>query len=101
MGRRHTPAQAVDRDHAAAQLVRFVLGATAAGIVHADPDPEDVLVLPDGRLAILDFGAWRELDRDRVILSPRPPLTRSWPAMSTGSPAPSTISGGSLPTAAR
>lgn len=58
-----------DRDRAAAQLVRFVLGATAAGIVHADPDPDDVLVLADGRLAVLDFGAWREVDRDRVILA--------------------------------
>jgi predicted unusual protein kinase regulating ubiquinone biosynthesis (AarF/ABC1/UbiB family) len=61
--------QAADRDPAAAQLVRFALGATAAGIVHADPDPEDVLVLPDGRLAILGFGAWCEVDRDRVVLA--------------------------------
>jgi ABC1 family protein len=61
--------QADDPDHAAAQLVRFVLGATAAGIIHADPDPDDVLVLADGRLAVLDFGAWRDLDRDRVILA--------------------------------
>ncbi len=62
-------AHAADRDHAAAQLVRFVVGATAAGIIHADPDPDDVLVLPDGRLAILDFGAWREVDRDRLVLA--------------------------------
>jgi ABC1 atypical kinase-like domain len=61
--------QADDRDHAAVQLVRFVLGATAAGIIHADPDPDDVLVLADGRLAVLDFGAWREIDGDRVILA--------------------------------
>jgi hypothetical protein len=61
--------QADNPDHAAAQLVRFVLGATAAGIIHADPDPDDVLVLADGRLAVLDFGAWRDLDRDRVILA--------------------------------
>jgi hypothetical protein len=60
---------AADRDAAAAQLVRFALGAAAAGIFHADPDPEDVLVLPDGRLAILDFGAWCEVDRDRVVLA--------------------------------
>jgi hypothetical protein len=61
--------QAADPDRAAAQLVQFALGATAAGILHADPDPDDVLVLPDGRLAILDFGAWCEVDRDRVLLA--------------------------------
>jgi hypothetical protein len=61
--------QVPDRDHVAAQLVRFALGSTTAGIVHADPDPEDVLVLPDGRLAILDFGAWCEVDRDRGALA--------------------------------
>lgn len=61
--------QATDRDRAAARLVQFALGATAAGIVHADPDPDDVLVLPDGRLAILDFGAWSEVDNDRAALA--------------------------------
>jgi hypothetical protein len=60
--------QADDPDHAAAQLVRFVLGATA-GIIHADADPDDVLLLADGRLAVIDFGAWRDLDHDRVILA--------------------------------
>jgi hypothetical protein len=59
---------APDPDEAAALLVQFALGAAHAGIVHADADPDDVLVLPDGRLAILDFGAWREVDRDRVAL---------------------------------
>jgi predicted unusual protein kinase regulating ubiquinone biosynthesis (AarF/ABC1/UbiB family) len=49
--------EAKDRDAAAARLVLFVLGGLQAGIVHADIDPEDVLVLDDGRLAILDFGA--------------------------------------------
>jgi predicted unusual protein kinase regulating ubiquinone biosynthesis (AarF/ABC1/UbiB family) len=61
--------QAADRDRAAAELIRFALGSTAAGIIHAAPDPEDVLVLPDGRLAILDFGAWCAVDRDRVVLA--------------------------------
>lgn len=55
-----------DRDGAAARLVLFALGAARAGIVHADLHPEDVLVLADGRLAILDFGATRTIDADRV-----------------------------------
>ena len=53
--------QAPDPDRAAALLVRFVLGSARFGIVHADPDPDDVLVLTDGRMAILDFGATREV----------------------------------------
>src|SRR5581483_8005001 len=50
-------AQAPDPDHAAACLVAFGIGAAATGLVHADLKPEDVLVMADGRLAILDFGA--------------------------------------------
>jgi hypothetical protein len=49
--------------------VQFALGAASVGIVHADLDPENVLVLPDGQLAILDFGAWCNVDRERVALS--------------------------------
>jgi predicted unusual protein kinase regulating ubiquinone biosynthesis (AarF/ABC1/UbiB family) len=58
--------QAPDPDEAAARLVLFVLGGGVHGLVHADPDPDDVVVLPDGRLAILDFGATRVVDRERV-----------------------------------
>lgn len=57
---------AEDRDAAAARLVLFVLGGVRAGTVHADIDPDDVLVLKDGRLAILDFGATRIVDQVRV-----------------------------------
>jgi predicted unusual protein kinase regulating ubiquinone biosynthesis (AarF/ABC1/UbiB family) len=59
-------ARAPDHDRAAAQLVVFVLGALRAGFAHADPVPDDVLVRPDGRLAILDFGATRPVDPGRV-----------------------------------
>ena len=45
--------------------VRDRRGAARNGFAHADPHPDDVLVLPDGRLAILDFGATRGLDGDR------------------------------------
>jgi hypothetical protein len=60
--------RASDPDQAADRLIQFALGGAAAGIVHADPDPDDVLILPDGRLAMLDFGAWSEVDPDRVAL---------------------------------
>jgi len=60
--------RAADPDQAAARLVRFALGGGAAGIVHASPDPDDVLVLPDGQLAMVGFGAWSEVDPDRVAL---------------------------------
>lgn len=53
-------------DEACRLLLRFVLGGMRAGLVHADPDPRDVLVLGDGRIAVLDFGAIAEPDPDRV-----------------------------------
>lgn len=62
---------APDPDQAAVRLVQFALGAASVGIVHADLGPENVLVLPEGRLAILDFGAWCNVDRERVALSAR------------------------------
>jgi hypothetical protein len=61
--------RASDPDQAADRLVQFALGGAAAGIVHADPDPDDVLILPDGRLAMLDFGAWSVVDPHRVTLT--------------------------------
>jgi len=57
---------APDPDLAAARLVLFVLGSARSGVIHADPDPDDALVIPDGRLAILDFGATRTVDPVRV-----------------------------------
>jgi predicted unusual protein kinase regulating ubiquinone biosynthesis (AarF/ABC1/UbiB family) len=57
---------APDRDAASARLVVFAIGSARAGVVHADLYPEDVLVLSDGRLAILDFGAARTVEATRV-----------------------------------
>jgi predicted unusual protein kinase regulating ubiquinone biosynthesis (AarF/ABC1/UbiB family) len=57
---------ATDRDRACARLVAFAMGAARAGLVHADFDPRDVLVEPDGRLAVLDFGATRIVARERL-----------------------------------
>ena len=62
---------APDRDDAAAKLVLFAIGSARAGIIHADIDPDDVRVLDDGRLAILDFGATRNVDTERIEASAR------------------------------
>lgn len=43
-----------------------MLGSARSGVIHADPNPDDALVLPDGRLAILDFGATRTVDPART-----------------------------------
>lgn len=59
-------ASAPDRDQACRRLVGFVAGGLREGLVHADPDPRDVLVLADGRIAVLDFGAVAEPDPERV-----------------------------------
>jgi predicted unusual protein kinase regulating ubiquinone biosynthesis (AarF/ABC1/UbiB family) len=58
-----------DARRAAALLVRFHLGAPRFGTVHADPDPRDALLMADGRLAILDFGATRRVVPERVELA--------------------------------
>jgi hypothetical protein len=58
---------APDRDAAAALLLRFTLGAARSlGTIDADPHLDDALVLEDGRLAVLDFGATRTLEPGRV-----------------------------------
>jgi ubiquinone biosynthesis protein len=44
-------------------LVRLTLQTIfEEGLFHADPHPGNVLVLPDGRLSLLDFGMTGELD---------------------------------------
>ncbi len=62
--------EANDRDAACASLVRFSLGSQRSlGLVHADIDPDDVLVLDDGRIAVLDFGAVAPVTGPRVDVS--------------------------------
>jgi predicted unusual protein kinase regulating ubiquinone biosynthesis (AarF/ABC1/UbiB family) len=47
-----------DRDRAGILLVRFLFsGPARAGLLHADPHPGNFLLLADGRLGVLDFGA--------------------------------------------
>ena len=58
---------APDSDLAAARLVAFGIGAAVTiGVSHADLHPDNVLVGSDGGLTILDFGATRRVDRERV-----------------------------------
>ncbi|MDQ6745606.1 MAG: AarF/ABC1/UbiB kinase family protein [Actinomycetota bacterium] len=58
--------EALDPDGAAARLVLFAFGAARWGTVHADLLPDEVLALPDGRIAVIGFAATRTVDRDRV-----------------------------------
>jgi hypothetical protein len=59
--------EAPDSDQAAARLVGFGIGAAVTlGVTHADLHPDNVLVRPDGGLTILDFGATRRVDPERV-----------------------------------
>lgn len=50
------------RDRIGACLVHAVYaGPEKAGLLHADPHPGNFLLLPDGRIGILDFGAVKRL----------------------------------------
>lgn len=50
-----------ERDSACALLLEFMVSSPArAGLVHADPHPGNFMVLPDGRLGVIDFGAVSE-----------------------------------------
>lgn len=50
-----------ERDSACALLLEFTLSSPArAGMVHADPHPGNFMLLPDGRLGVIDFGAVAE-----------------------------------------
>ncbi|MFC7327694.1 ABC1 kinase family protein [Marinactinospora rubrisoli] len=51
-----------ERDHAGLLYTRFLFsGPERAGLLHADPHPGNFRLLPDGRLAVLDFGAVNRL----------------------------------------
>jgi ubiquinone biosynthesis protein len=53
----------VDRDKLADTLLRCCLKQMLIdGVFHADPHPGNVMVLADGRLALIDFGAVSRLD---------------------------------------
>jgi predicted unusual protein kinase regulating ubiquinone biosynthesis (AarF/ABC1/UbiB family) len=51
-----------ERFRVASQLVRAIYGPfLSQGLVHADPHPGNFMVLPDGRLAVLDAGIVKQL----------------------------------------
>jgi hypothetical protein len=60
------PHEAPDPDLVATRLVWFVSGGVRERMIHADLTPENVLVLDDGRVAVLDYGATRTVGRDRA-----------------------------------
>jgi predicted unusual protein kinase regulating ubiquinone biosynthesis (AarF/ABC1/UbiB family) len=51
-----------ERDRVGLLYVRFLFsGPARAGLLHADPHPGNYRLMPDGRLAVLDFGAVNRL----------------------------------------
>jgi predicted unusual protein kinase regulating ubiquinone biosynthesis (AarF/ABC1/UbiB family) len=51
-----------ERDAVSRRYIEFLLtGPARAGLLHADPHPGNYLLMPDGRLGVLDFGAVKEL----------------------------------------
>jgi predicted unusual protein kinase regulating ubiquinone biosynthesis (AarF/ABC1/UbiB family) len=51
-----------ERDEAGTRYMEFLLEAPGrVGLLHADPHPGNFRLLPDGRLAVLDFGAVKYL----------------------------------------
>jgi predicted unusual protein kinase regulating ubiquinone biosynthesis (AarF/ABC1/UbiB family) len=53
-------------DSTAAALLGFVVGGIREGLMHCDLDADDVLILDDGRVGVLDFGAVAVIDRARA-----------------------------------
>jgi len=62
LGRGPEKASAGERYRVSRLLLRAVLGPfLAGGTVHADPHPGNYLLMPDGRLGVVDFGSVKRL----------------------------------------
>ena len=58
-------AEHAERLRVSGLLIRAIHGAFLVdGTVHADPHPGNFLVMPDGRLGVLDFGSVKRFSRD-------------------------------------
>jgi predicted unusual protein kinase regulating ubiquinone biosynthesis (AarF/ABC1/UbiB family) len=58
---------AADRDRIGAALLEFYVGTLYRhGLYNCDPHPGNYLFLPDGRVAMLDYGCTRSFDREFV-----------------------------------
>jgi predicted unusual protein kinase regulating ubiquinone biosynthesis (AarF/ABC1/UbiB family) len=55
-----------EHDTTAAALLQFVIGGLREGLVHCDLDLADVLLLEDGRVGVVDYGAAASVDRERA-----------------------------------
>ena len=81
---REGPLEPVRASILARQVVLALGAAHEAGLVHRDIKPANVLLTPDGRAKLADFGLVRRLDdlADGAHLSPERP--HSWPPSSFG-----------------
>ena len=65
-GRPVLEATPAERSAVARALIAFHVGGARFGTVHADPHPGNALLMDDGRVAFIDFGAVRRVDRARA-----------------------------------